>query len=385
MSTNEISSPSCSIIQITGVNKVFKTSAGDFQALKNVNLCFGQGEYASIMGKSGSGKSTLINMMTGIDHPSSGMVQVAGVEVHNLKESALADWRGRNLGIVFQFFQLLPMLSVLENTMLPMDFCNQYTPSERPTRALQLLELVGLQDAADKLPPALSGGQQQMAAIARALANDPPLIVADEPTGNLDSRTAARILELFDGLVAQGKTVIIVTHDSALAARAGRRVLISDGQVIDEQVAQALDPLPHSVLLKISQLAVGRQVQPGELLFTAQSPTPPRSDPKGGAGLYIVSAGCLEVFHTSRDGRQHVLETLTPGHYFSALEAAACPIPAVNLRVAPAGPASLLWLSPETLGRLLEESHSVEITLTSQAEERAAGYRERYRERYLKR
>ena len=170
--------------------KTFKTPAGDFTALKGIQACFYRGEFVSVVGKSGSGKSTLVNMLTGIDHPSSGTVRIGNTYVHSLDENKMSIWRGKNLGIVFQFFQLLPMLSLLENVVLPMDFCNMYAPEEREMRAMDLLQLVGLEKFAHQLPAAVSGGQQQSAAIARALANDPPILIADEPTGNLDSRTA---------------------------------------------------------------------------------------------------------------------------------------------------------------------------------------------------
>ncbi|MEN6430185.1 MAG: ABC transporter ATP-binding protein, partial [Coriobacteriales bacterium] len=183
-----------------------------------------------------SGKTTLINMITGIDHPTSGEIVVAGTRVHALSENELARWRGRTIGVVFQFFQLLPTLTVLENVLLPMDFCHMWTPRERTARAMYLLEQVELADQADKLPAALSGGQQQRAAIARALANDPPILAADEPTGNLDSKTAEAVFGLFEGLVQQHKTIIMVTHDNDLAQRVRRALHVSDGQIAEERV-----------------------------------------------------------------------------------------------------------------------------------------------------
>ena len=185
-----------------------------------------------IIGRSGSGKSTLMNMITGIDRPTSGDVLVGDTAVHRLSENQMARWRGRNLGIVFQFFQLLPTLSVLENVTLPMDFCRTWPLRERRTHALALLEMVDMAEHAYKLPAALSGGQQQRVAIARSLANDPPLIIADEPTGNLDSRTADTVFGLFERLTAEGKTVVMVTHDLSLAQRIPRTVLIADGEMV---------------------------------------------------------------------------------------------------------------------------------------------------------
>ncbi len=222
------------LIEIDDVGKVFKTPAGDFQVLKKICAKVNQGEFISVVGKSGSGKSTLVNMITGIDHPTTGRVLVEGVEIHRLSESKMATWRGLKLGVVFQFFQLLPMLTILEDILLPMDFCNKYKNGEREERAIDLLKMVGLEQYADKLPAELSGGQQQSAAIARALANDPPILVADEPTGNLDSRTAEEVFQTFCSLVDQGKTIIMVTHDPSLSERTSRTILLKDGEIIDQ-------------------------------------------------------------------------------------------------------------------------------------------------------
>jgi putative ABC transport system ATP-binding protein len=219
-------------IEMRDIHKIYKTAAGDFLALKDVTVCFYQGEFVSVVGKSGSGKSTLANMITGIDHPTSGSVRINGTHVHKLGESKMSVWRGRNLGIVFQFFQLLPMLNLLENVMLPMDFCSMFAPSEREPRARQLLEMVGLEKFADQLPAAVSGGQQQSAAVARALANDPPVIIADEPTGNLDSQAAEKVFQIFIDLAGQGKTILMVTHDRKLAERSERVLQLVDGVLV---------------------------------------------------------------------------------------------------------------------------------------------------------
>jgi putative ABC transport system ATP-binding protein len=227
--------PDVALIEMKGIVKVFKTPAGDFHALKGIDAVFFRGEFVSVVGKSGSGKSTLVNMITGIDHPTSGSVLIDGACIQEMGESQMAAWRGHNLGIVFQFFQLLPMLSLLENVMLPMDFCNVYPPMEREERAMELLRLVGLGDFAHKLPAAISGGQQQSAAIARALANDPPIIIADEPTGNLDSRTSDSVFQIFTDLEQRGKTILMVTHDSSLAERTSRTLLIVDGQLVQDE------------------------------------------------------------------------------------------------------------------------------------------------------
>ena len=226
------------IIQLQKVVKTFKNAAGEFTVLKGIDLTLRRGEFVAIVGKSGSGKSTLLNMITGIDHPSSGQVVIGGTNIYQMTESARSLWRGRNLGVVFQFFQLLPMLTLLENVMLPMDYVGTYDFDERPQRAMDLLKLVGLEAQAHKLPVAVSTGQQQSAAIARALANDPPIICADEPTGNLDSRSAEVIIGLFDKLVNSGKTIAMVTHDPSLTGRTSRTIVISDGRLIDEMVAE---------------------------------------------------------------------------------------------------------------------------------------------------
>jgi putative ABC transport system ATP-binding protein len=223
------------IIRVDDAAKSFPTRGGQsFPALRGVSLRVASGDFIAVLGKSGSGKSTLLNLIAGIDRPTSGEVHAAGAELNRLSENAMAAWRGRNVGVVFQFFQLLPTLTVEENILLAMDFVGKIPAGDRKTRARNLLELVGLQDQAPKLPSALSGGQQQRAAIARALANDPPIVLADEPTGNLDSETSAAVAELFHGLIDQGKTLLIVTHDDNLARRAHRVVRLKDGLIADD-------------------------------------------------------------------------------------------------------------------------------------------------------
>ena len=222
------------MIRMRGIVKVFRTPVGDFPALNGIDVDFREGEFVSVVGKSGSGKSTLINMITGIDRPTAGEVLIGDVAIHHLDESRMSRWRGRNLGIVFQFYQLLPMLSLLENVMLPMDFSDMYAPQERESRAMHLLDQVGLADVAHQLPFAVSGGQQQCAAVARALANDPPIIAADEPTGNLDSRAAEAVFDIFDEFALRGKTIVMVTHDDALAERATRRLRLADGYIVSD-------------------------------------------------------------------------------------------------------------------------------------------------------
>lgn len=225
-----------SLIELNNVTKSFTLASGTFQALKKVSLQIPKGQLIAITGKSGSGKSTLLNIIAGIDKPTQGSVSINEVHVEKLSESALATWRGKNIGVVFQFFQLLPTLTILENVMLPMDFCNSYPKRERRERALALLEQVNIVEQADKLPSTLSGGQQQRAAIARALANDPPVIIADEPTGNLDSQTATSIFELFAALAGSGKTVIIVTHEKDFSSYFENVIAIADGEIVNETV-----------------------------------------------------------------------------------------------------------------------------------------------------
>ena len=217
------------LVVLREVGKVYRSGTETLEALRGVSATFCRGEFIGVVGKSGAGKSTLLNMITGLDRPTSGEVIVGGTAVHALGENALALWRGRNVGVVYQSFELLPTLTLLGNVCLPMDLCGLYHPVESPRRAMALLEQVGIAEHAHKHPGEISGGQQQRVAIARALANDPPLVVADEPTGNLDSATAETILELFAGLVAQGRTVIMVTHDETLGARFHRALALEDG------------------------------------------------------------------------------------------------------------------------------------------------------------
>jgi putative ABC transport system ATP-binding protein len=226
------------LIELRQVYKVYETAAGDFPALRGISADVYPAEFLGVIGKSGAGKSTLMNMITGVDHLSAGEVVIytidGAVSIHKLDENDLALWRGRNMGVVYQSFQLLPMLTLLENVMLPMDLCGLYQRSESRARALELLHMVELDEHAYKLPNFISGGQQQRVAIARALANDPPIIVADEPTGSLDSVTADHIFQVFELLLAKGKTIIMVTHDNSLAPRFTRHLYIQDGEIVPD-------------------------------------------------------------------------------------------------------------------------------------------------------
>jgi len=228
------------MISLNHVSKTYETPAGKFAALRDIELEIRPGEFVGVVGKSGSGKSTLLNMVAGIDRPSSGSVAVAGTEIHALSENQLAAWRGRTVGFVFQFFQLLPTLTAAENVMLPMDFSKTIPLRERRKRAVALLDRVGVERHADKLPATLSGGEQQRVAIARALANEPPLVLADEPTGNLDSATAAATLDLFRDMANRGITVVIATHEADIARVIDRKIEISDGR-IHPQITQRLE------------------------------------------------------------------------------------------------------------------------------------------------
>jgi putative ABC transport system ATP-binding protein len=221
-------------MRVENVVKTYPVASGDFVAVDGLSLDVASGEFVAVVGRSGSGKTTLLNLLAGIDRPTSGSIHAGGVDLGRLSESGLAAWRGRNVGLVFQFFQLLPTLTVAENVMLPMDFARTVPQGQRRARAMRLLEEVGVADQAGKLPSALSGGQQQRAAIARALANDPPVLLADEPTGNLDSATSDAVLALFAQLNADGRTIVVVTHERDVRAVAGREVTVSDGRIVSD-------------------------------------------------------------------------------------------------------------------------------------------------------
>lgn len=227
------------LINLHQVSKAYESASGSFTALQGINLRVLTGEFVAIVGKSGSGKTTLLNILAGIDRPTGGTISVADTPVHSLSESQLAEWRGKTIGLVFQFFQLLPTLTVVENVMLPMDFARIIPAADRRSRGLELLDRVGIRNQADKLPARLSGGEQQRAAIARALANDPPILMADEPTGNLDEHTRTSVLELFDKLNAEGRTIIVATHERDIIHYANRQLTLVDGRVVDDARTEA--------------------------------------------------------------------------------------------------------------------------------------------------
>jgi len=347
-----------SLIELRDVVKNYKTAVGDFPALKGVDLNLNAGEFVSVIGKSGSGKTTLINMIAGIDRPTSGEVWVNGTAVHKLNENQMARWRGRNLGIVFQFFQLLPMLSLVENIMLPMDFCNTFPAREREARALHLLEQMELIDHAYKLPSAISGGQQQRVAIARALANDPPVILADEPTGNLDSKTAETVFEMFNKLVSEGKTIIIVTHDSGLAKRAERTALIADGEIVNEFVAKALSTLSHPQLLTATRQLETIKFDAGTMIL---------QEGQNRQNFYIVTKGTVEVFLQRENQSDVVVAQLGPGKYFGEMEYFHEKRNRASIRASETGPVEVVALDYDELHALLNESESTREALHAAA------------------
>jgi len=298
-------------IVLRNVEKVYENAAGKFVALKSINLQLDSGQFISIVGKSGCGKSTLLNMITGIDHPTAGDVIIGGEHIYKMSESKRALWRGKNMGVVFQFFQLLPTLSLLENTMLPMDYCNLYPFNERPERAMELLKMVGLEDQAHKLPTAVSSGQQQSGAIARALATDPSIILADEPTGNLDSRAADNVISLFESLETRGKTVLIVTHDPSITERTDQTIILSDGEIIDQTIARALPYLSHPQMLAASRQAEKQKVAPGEIILQQGQPV---------NHFCMIVSGEVEITIEKDHSRETRLTRLGPGQFFGEVE-----------------------------------------------------------------
>jgi len=288
-------------------------------------------------------------------------VVVNNTSVNELSENRMALWRGRNMGIVFQFFQLLPTISVIENIMLPMDFCKTYPMRQREKRALELLDLVELTEHAYELPTALSGGQQQRVAIARALANDPPIIIADEPTGNLDSKTADNIFKLFKDLVAQGKTIIIVTHDSGLAKRAERTALIADGEIVNEYVLKAMPTLSHPQLLEVTRKAKKLQFEPGTMIL---------QEGTTGDAFFIVSKGVVEIVLPRPNHSDVVAAQLGPGQYFGEMQLLHGQKRSASARAHEHGPAEVLSLDFDTMRNLLNSSEATREAMQALADQR---------------
>ena len=349
------------LIELRQVVKTYKTAAGGFTALNNIDLQIDRGEFVGVIGKSGSGKSTLINMIAGIDRPSSGKVLVGDTAVHTLTENQMARWRGRHIGIVFQFFQLLPTLSIIENIMLPMDFCNTYPLRERKKRALQLLEMVEMEKHAYKLPSAISGGQQQRVAISRALANDPPIIIADEPTGNLDSKTADSVFKMFENLASEGKTILMVTHDSSLARRVSKTVIIADGEVVNEYLANALPSLTPQQMLEASRKAQPVTYPPGATIIQQNSP---------GDHFYIITKGTAEVALKSEDGTDVIAAHMTPGQYFGEISLFRGTHTVASVRAIPEAPVEVLALDRDAFQSLLQESPAFNESIKSMVQSR---------------
>jgi ABC-type lipoprotein export system ATPase subunit len=351
-------------ILLKNVVKTYENAAGKFAALKAIDLQLNYGQFVSIVGKSGSGKSTLLNMLTGIDHPTSGEVVVGGEHIYRMSESKRALWRGRNVGIVFQFFQLLPTLTLLENTILPMDYCNVYAVGERPSRALELLKMVGLEKQAYELPGAVSNGQQQSAAIARSLATDPPIIVADEPTGNLDSRSASIIIDVFQELASRGKTILIVTHDPSLTSRTDQTVIISDGELVDRTIARALSFLDHPLMLQATKRAERRTYLPGTTIMQQGDPM---------SHFFMIAGGEVDIVVTNAAGERLQVAQLGRRQFFGEMELLGEDGRSqATAQVSPNAPAELLLLHPEFFHKLLQESPNGRRTLQDIAQKRRA-------------
>ena len=358
-------------IILRGIHKVYENAAGKFVALKDVSMQLNYGQFISIVGKSGCGKSTLLNMITGIDHPTAGEVIVGGERIYEMGKSERALWRGRNMGVVFQFFQLLPTLTLLENTMLPMDYCKVYPFHERPDRAMELLKRVGLEDSAHKLPASVSSGQQQSAAIARALATDPALILADEPTGNLDSRSADNILGLFEELAAGGKTILIVTHDPTITQRTDQTVILSDGEIIDQTVARALPYLSHPQMLAATHQAVKQAFTPRETIL---------SQGESVDHFFMIVSGQVEIVLNHDQSNEMSLACLGPGQFFGEVELTQGGESIAGVRASKVG-AEIALLPREVFFNLIDGSPLTRSSLHEVAQNRRAEHNRRRADR----
>ncbi|WP_199616109.1 ABC transporter ATP-binding protein [Paenibacillus alkalitolerans] len=335
------------MISCRKVVKTFRTGGSAFTVLKGIDLDIAAGEFVAIVGKSGSGKSTLLNMITGIDEPTSGEVTVNGTRLSQLKSSALAQWRGRQLGVIFQFFQLMPTLNLIENVMLPMDFCRMWAAKERKRRAMELLDSVGMAGHAYKMPSAISGGQQQRVAIARALANDPPVIIGDEPTGSLDSKTAESVFQLFEGLVKQGKTVVMVTHDNDLAHRVQRSIIVADGEIVNQHIVHAFPGLDVDVLTALAKRFRKVEVAPGTILLR-------QGDEADCA--YVVTKGEAEVLVKHPGGNDILVSSLGPGQYFGEIALVRGGRRTATIRAGAKETLEVYELDRETFGGILTQS-----------------------------
>jgi ABC-type lipoprotein export system ATPase subunit len=336
------------MIDMHDIIKTFKSAAGEFTVLKGIDLTINRGEFVSIVGKSGSGKSTLLNMITGIDHPTSGQMVIDGTDIYTkVTESQRSKWRGRNLGIVFQFFQLMPMLTLLENVMLPMDYAERYDFDERPRRAMRMLEMVGLEEFANKLPLLVSTGQQQLAAIARALACDPPLLVADEPTGNLDTKSANIIIDLFEEFARGGKTVVMVTHDPSLTSRTTRNIIIADGELINETVAKSLPGLRHRHMMEFSKIAE-TQIHPAKTTIISRD--------EHVENFFMIHKGEVEVVLQDRKQNETIVSRLGAGEFFGEIELMRGGKSIANVRASEKGPVELLTIKREDFKRVMDQS-----------------------------
>lgn len=349
------------LIELRRIVKTYETAAGKFTVLKSIDVAVDKGEFVAVIGKSGSGKSTLVNMITGIDRPTSGEVLVGDSAIHKLNESQMAVWRGKNLGIIFQFFQLLPTLSLIENVMLPMDFCNMYKPPERRTRAMDLLDQVDMAEHAHKLPSAVSGGQAQRVAIARALANDPPILVADEPTGSLDSKTANAVFKLFEDMVQQGKTILMVTHDNDLAKRASRAIIVVDGLVTNQYVTNALPDLGVDQMTWVAR-QLERQVYEPSATIVNQGDMADR--------FYIITRGEVDIFIPHPDGQEILVDTLTAGKYFGEVGLLNGGTRTATARASVENEVEVAALSRDTFCKLLQDSDETKDVMDRITQER---------------
>ena len=347
-------------ILLRNVDKVYESPAGRFVALKSINMQLSYGQFISIVGKSGSGKSTLINMITGIDHPTDGEIVVGNEHIYNMTESQRALWRGRNMGVVFQFFQLLPTLTLLENTTLPMDYCDVFPYGERTDRAMELLKRVGLEEHAYKLPGSVSSGQQQSAAIARSLANDPSIILADEPTGNLDSRSAGVVLDLFEELAEGGKTILIVTHDPAITDRSDQTVILSDGEIIDSTIARALPKLSHPQMLAATHQAKQQTYASHEMILRQGEPV---------EHFCMIVEGEVEIVVNNAKCGEMSLAFLGPGQFFGEVELTHGGNSIAGVRASSNG-ATLALLPRPSFFELIDGSPLTRNTLVDVAESR---------------